>query len=251
MIRERGRLKQSVQSRTAPHIHVLPRHSGHPCLSSGIRFLASLAGCAILVAYLGGADAAAQIVPPNPVPTATPIPSATLNPVPPTASPVPTATPPPPRGRRGRPSPSSGPKSPEPTATPTSPAFASLDGTWEVQVQYSDHTNYGYFDVLQTTSTLTGNWRYQGKKFPMDGTYDGRLIKMVAKLPQGNVTLSGYVENATDMVGLIDFNDGKTPIAFTAEHRQPPSKNLLNRGEPEAGGGRHRGGQPQPQPTHS
>ncbi len=210
--------------------------------------LGSIGACALLVAYLGGADAAAQIVPPNPVPTQSPYPRATLNPVPPTASPEPTPSPAP-RGRRGRPA--SPAKSPEPTATPTSPAFASLDGTWEVQVQYSDHTNYGYFDVLQTTSTLTGDWRYQGKRFSMDGTYDGRLIKMVAKLPQGNVTLSGYVENASDMVGLIDFNDGKTPIAFTAEHRQPPSKNLLNRGEPEAGGGRHRGGGPQPQPTHS
>jgi hypothetical protein len=218
--------------------------------------LGSTCACALLVAYLGGADATAQIVPPNPVPTATPIPSVTLNPVPPAASPVPTATPPPPRGRRGRPGPSSSPKGPEPTATPTSPAFASLDGTWEVQVQYSDHTTYSYFDLLQTTSTLAGNWRYEAKKYPLDGTYDGRLIKMVVKFPKGNVTLSGYVENATDMVGLADFNDGKPPVAFTAEHRQLPSKNLLNRGEPEAGGGRRRGGggggaNPQPLPTHS
>jgi len=227
---ERGRLRQQLPSRA-------------------LTLLGSLSACALLVAYLGGADAAAQQ--PNPVPTPVPAPNVTLNPVPPTASPAPTPTPPPARGRRGRPAPSGGPKTPEPTATPTSPAFASLDGTWEVQVQFSDHTNYGYFDLVQTTSTLNGDFRYQAKKFAMDGTYDGRLIKMVAKLPQGNATLSGYVENATDMVGLIDFNDGKTPIAFTAEHRQPPSKNLLNRGGENTGGRRGGGGAGQPRPQQT
>lgn len=196
--------------------------------------------CALLMAYFGGAGAWAQVVPPNPVPTQTPPPNVPLNPVPPTASPSP--TPQPGRRRGARPSASATPKGPEPTPTPTSPAFASLDGTWEVQVQYSDHTTYSYFDLVQTTNTLSGDWRYQGKKDVLDGTYDGRLIKMVVKLPSGSVTLSGYVENSTDMVGLVDFNDGKTPVAFTAEHREPPNKNLLNRGDNTSG--RRGGGTP-------
>ena len=214
-----------------------------------LRSLAPLYVFALLVVVLGESSAVAQQ--PNPVPTLMPAPNATLNPVPPTASPAP--TPSPPQRGRARPLPTAtAQRTPEPTPTPTSPAFASLDGTWEVQVQYGDHTTYSYFDLTQSAATLAGDWRYEGKKYVLDGTYDGRLIKMTVKFPQKTVTLSGYVENATDMVGLVDFADGKQTIAFTAEHRAPPSHNLLNRGEPEAGGGRRRGGgnpAPSPKPT--
>jgi len=188
------------------------------------------------MAFAGGTGVRAQNVPP--VATPTPAPQVTLNPVPP--SPTPAPTPAPKRGRRG--STPASPKTPEPTATPTSPAFASLDGTWEVQVQYMDRTTYSYFDLHQTADTLGGNWRYQGKSYPLDGTYDGRLIRMVVKIGSANVTLSGYVENASDMVGLVDFGNGKN-IAFTAEHRAAPNKNLLKRGvEPSAAPGGARGG---------
>jgi hypothetical protein len=179
---------------------------------------------ALAVAFAGGTGARAQIQPP--IQTPKPAPDITLNPVPP--SPTPSPTPAPRRGRGRAPSTAS-PKTPEPTATPTSPAYASLDGSWEVQVQYIDHTTYSYFDMRQTKDTLTGVWKYEGKSVPFDGTYDGRLIRMVAKLDKGNVTLSGYVENASDMVGLIDYGGGKT-VAFTAEHRAAPNRNLLKRG---------------------
>jgi hypothetical protein len=110
--------------------------------------------------------------------------------------------------------------SPGATATPTSPAYATLDGTWEVQVQYTNRTDYSYIALKQGDSgALTGQWKVDGKTFPLGGTYDGRLIRMVAKGPDGDVTLSGYVESATDMVGLVDYGTGKTQVAFTAEHR--------------------------------
>jgi hypothetical protein len=109
---------------------------------------------------------------------------------------------------------------PEATATPTSPAYASLDGTWEVQVQYTNRTDYSYIALKQgDNGALTGQWKIDGKMYPLDGTYDGRLIHMVAKGPGGEVTLSGYVETASDMVGLVDYGSGKTQVAFTAEHR--------------------------------
>jgi hypothetical protein len=191
----------------------------------------AVAGLALAVAFSGGTGVHAQTPPPPPVPnpSATPLPTPTarLNPVP-TATPVPppTASPAPPRGRRGRPAPS-GTSSPEPTPTPTSPAFATLDGSWEMQLQYIDHTTYSYLNIKQTANTISGTWRVGNKESPFEGTYDGRLFRMVAKTPDGNVTLSGYVEGASDMVGLVDFGKPNTsPTAFTAEHRLAPGKLL-------------------------
>ena len=190
---------------------------------------------ALAVAFAGGSGARAQIKPP--IQTPMPAPDVTLTPVPPTPSPTPSPSPP----QRGRRASTPGPaKTPEPTPTPTSPAYASLDGTWEVQVQYTDHTTYSYFELRQASETLAGSWKYEGKPYPLDGTYDGRLIRIVVKMTSGNVTLSGYVENASDMVGLVDFGGGKT-VAFTAEHRAAPNKNLLKRGvEATPAGGRRR-----------
>jgi hypothetical protein len=116
------------------------------------------------------------------------------------------------------------PAGPSPSPTPTSPAFATLDGTWEVQVQHPDTTDYSYLTIKQDPSgVLSGLWKVGKISYPIDGTYDGRLIKVVAKEPSGDVTLSGYVETASDMVGLVDYGVGKgTPVAFTAEHRSRP-----------------------------
>lgn len=144
---------------------------------------------------------------------------------------VPTATPTPePRGhkKRGRAAaatPTDAPGNPEPTATPTSPAFATLDGTWEVQLQFIDRTEYSYFAITQgAAGSISGTWKVSGKAYPFEGTYDGRLIRIVAKEPAKNVTISGYVEGASDMVGTFDLTNGKVdPTAFTAEHR-PGSK---------------------------
>lgn len=198
------------------------------------------------------------------------MPTAAPSAVPPTISPSETPSP---RGRRRRRggSPSASPSAaaattaPAPTATPTSPAFATLDGTWELQLQYIDHTEYSYLTLVQTTGgALTGTWRMSGRNaahYPLSGTYDGRLIRLSATEPSGPVTFSGYVEGASDMIGLAVFpstpsaspspgaapgasaapatpagalspvapttaNDG---VAFTAEHRGTPSKNVIKR----------------------
>ncbi|MFY9779170.1 MAG: hypothetical protein WAJ85_01505 [Candidatus Baltobacteraceae bacterium] len=118
---------------------------------------------------------------------------------------------------------------PEPTATPTSPAFATLDGTWEVQLQTYSATAYSYLAITQhENGVLSGSWKLGKTSYPFDGTYDGRLIKLVVKEPSGDVTFSGYVETASDMVGLVDFGAGKgSPVPFTAEHRGHP-KGLRN-----------------------
>jgi len=145
----------------------------------------------------------------------------------PTASPSPT---PAPRGRRGRHSRPAASASatptppPAPTATPTSPAFATLDGTWEVQAQYIDHTDYSYFVLKQESSgMLAGEWRVQKQVFQLTGTYDGRIIRFTASEPKVKVVFSGYVEGAQDMIGLIDFGVAKSDgTPFTAEHRPSP-----------------------------
>ena len=230
------------------------------------------AGALALVVALGpesGSRAGAQAPPPPPVP------NATLTPLPQTApaapndvtvptagpslspspapSPAPQETPPPRRhGRHGgsAASPSAAATTaPEPTATPTSPAFATLDGTWELQLQYIDRTEYSYLKIVQTTGgALSGTWRLGGKNgatYPLTGNYDGRLIRLTASEPTGPANFNGYVEGASDMIGLVTFatagasptpsaeapvapinaNDG---VAFTAEHRGTPH-NLIKR----------------------
>ncbi|MBC5809847.1 MAG: hypothetical protein GIW95_03185 [Candidatus Eremiobacteraeota bacterium] len=193
--------------------------------------------------YVGTARVSAQAPPPppRPNPSATSLPTSIPLAVPadvPVSTPAPSPTtapaPAPRRGRRGAPAGSPTPKgaaTPEPSPTPTSPAFATLDGTWEVQVQYTDRTTYSYFNIAQKGNDLSGTWKFEGKLYPFDGSYDGRLIKMTANLPQGPVVLQGYVEGASDMVGLANFSKGD-PIAFTAEHRAPPNRNILKRGRP-------------------
>ena len=192
---------------------------------------------------------AVQASPGSPVPLP---PASTPNAVPPTVGPPPTPTPSPePRGRHRddqpvghqvaapKASPSGGPS---PTPTPTSPAFATLDGTWEVQEQYLDRTIYSYLDLKQTpTGELSGRWRWKnGKLFPLEGSYDGRNFKMVVKGPDGDYNFSGFVEAASDMIGLIDDGKGKDPVPFTAEHRAPPARGLLKKGEGALpGGGAH------------
>ena len=90
-----------------------------------------------------------------------------------------------------------------------------------MQLQYLDGTSYSYLTIAQQpTGTITGVWKIEGKDNPFEGTYDGRLIRMLVKRTTGNVTMSGYVEGASDMVGLVDFGGANTTgVAFTAEHR--------------------------------
>jgi hypothetical protein len=195
-----------------------------------------LLGTALAFATRAGAQAPPP--PPVPNPNATPVPALTLAP----ATPSPTPTPAPHGRHREPPKPAaSGPATPTPT--PTSPAFATLDGTWEVQVQYIDKTLYSYFDLKQSPSgELTGRWRRDGKLYPLEGSYDGRNFKMVVTTPNGDYNLSGFVEAASDMIGLIDDGKGKDGIPFTAEHRAAQSHNFLNHSDVSPGGGGMPGG---------
>ncbi len=220
---------------------------------SPLRPLFALLGASLAFALvMASARVEAQVAPPgNPIgptapPTTAPGANANATAIPsPTVSVAPTSAPSP-SGRRGRhreTAPTT--PEPEPSGTPTSPAFATLDGSWEVQLQYIDHTDYSYLDITQAKDgTVSGNWRVNGKAYPFTGTYDGRLINLLVAWPKGNITWSGYVEAASDMVGTLDLGDGKTEkTAFTAEHR-PSSKGRFFKDEPNApkGGGIPGGG---------
>ena len=186
---------------------------------------------------LVGVDAGAQAPPPTPPPLpaasaapvlASPSPAAAPTPAAP-ATAIPTLPPTIPTGRGRRRGAPAGGASPSPTSTPTSPAFATLDGTWEVQVQYPDRTLYSYLVIRQKEGTLSGSWRNGKVETPIDGTYDGRLIRITAKQNGGDISFAGYVENASDMVGEVDFGKGKQ-AAFTAEHRgQAQPRGLLQK----------------------
>ncbi|GAC1303393.1 MAG: hypothetical protein NVSMB19_13350 [Vulcanimicrobiaceae bacterium] len=162
----------------------------------------------------------------SPLPSAKPVPTASATSLPEVTG----------RKRRGKPS-NNAPQpaasgNPEPSATPTSPAFATLDGTWEFQLQFIDRTEYSYLTIVQgTAGAISGTWKVSGKTYPFDGTYDGRLIRLLVKEPTGNVTMSGYVEGASDMVGTVDLGNGKTePTAFTAEHRPGSKGSIFKKG---------------------
>ena len=142
----------------------------------------------------------------------------------PSAAPGASASPAPSRGRGKR---ASSPK-PEPSAsdTPEPPQFSTMDGVWEVQVQPltgNGRTVYSHLYVTQKGDALTGTWvRSNSDKEPFTGTFDGRLFKLTATDAKNTVlTLSGYAENFSDMVGLLltaDPKDKGTP--FTAAHRK-------------------------------
>jgi hypothetical protein len=208
----------------------------HVRLPRPVPSLALFAALACAIGFGPNSRAGAQNAPPPP-----PAPNATTRVATPQPTLVPTAAPTAspsltpsaePRGRKGKRVDDSAKPSaaPSPSATPTSPAFATLDGTWEVQLQYIDRTEYSYLTIAQgAAGAITGTWKVNAKTFPFEGTYDGRLIRMLVKEASGNVTMSGYVEGASDMVGNVDLGNGKTePTAFTAEHR-PSSKGSIFR----------------------
>lgn len=192
-----------------------------------IRLFGLLAGACLVLASL--ARGAAQSVPPTPPP---PIPGATSSPAgiqlpippPPTAAPtsVPSASASP-RGRRPRSVPPTSTPSPgaSPSETPAPPQFTTLDGTWELEAQTRTKTYYSHFTLSQSGqagSEITGLWDRNNKKMPLSGTFDGRLFKFTVVDGTKQYTLSGYVENFSDMVGLVI--DGTTQMAFTAQHRK-------------------------------
>lgn len=141
-----------------------------------------------------------------------------------------TQTPSPPPVRRGRRAPNpnaSGSPNPKasPTETPEPPQFTTLDGVWEIELQPVGQrlATYAHVDITSTGANLSGTYLTAGKKgpkYPMTGTFDGRLISMTVTMPTGNATFNGYVENFADMVGIYKKNDNDPGIAFTAQHRK-------------------------------
>ena len=141
-------------------------------------------------------------------------------------SPAPTASPSagPKRGKRAAGQPG-GVDTPSPTATPEPPQFDTLDGIWEVELQPIGRrlANYTHISITTTGANIAGYVQKGPKspKYPMTGTFDGRLISLSATMPDGNIaTFNGYVETFADMVGLYRTSDKDAGTAFTAEHRK-------------------------------
>ena len=147
-------------------------------------------------------------------------PSATLTPAP---SPSPTGGPR--RGRRAAPSGSPSPNA-SPSDTPEPPQFTTLDGIWEVEGQPLGKrlATYTHLSINTTGADINGYYQTNGKKgvkYPMTGTFDGRLISMSVSMPNGqSMTFNGYVETFADMVGLFKVGDNDPGTAFTAQHRK-------------------------------
>ncbi len=159
------------------------------------------AGCALRFAAAAPVSAApASAAPGAPAPFAAPIPALT-----PVATPAPEPTAAPTPRRRGH----SDEPPDMPSAGPTSPAFATLDGTWEVQLQFIDRTEYSHFTLKQSGQTISGTWNVDKDAYPLEGTYDGRQFKFTVKEPATTLQLSGYVETASDMVGIIVHEKGE------------------------------------------
>ncbi|HTW85652.1 MAG TPA: hypothetical protein VMD91_16400 [Candidatus Sulfotelmatobacter sp.] len=199
----------------------------------GLAALALGAGAAVQVG-----QAAAQSAPPTPPPPnnqatpgvllGTPVPAYSAPPVA-LPSPSPSAAPERGRGRRGRPA-----ASPEasPSETPEPPQFSTLDGVWEMAIQPLNgaRTTYSHLYITQKGDQLSGTWVRGEKKgketSTFTGSFDGRLFKLSGTDAHATFTLSGYVENFSDMVGLLTAvppGSTATPapgVPFTAGHRK-------------------------------
>ena len=197
-----------------------------------------LVGLAALA--LGGAFAAqvgasaAQVPPPPPPPPGggatpsvlpgTPVPTYT----PPTAiTPAPSSTP---GGRRRR---AEASPSASPSETPEPPQFSTMDGVWEVAVQpVGARTLYSHLYLTQKADQLSGTWARSSKdRIPFTGTFDGRLFKLTAVAGSITYMFNGYVENFSDMVGLLTANPPPTAdargIGFTAAHRKASKDKVI------------------------
>jgi hypothetical protein len=164
-----------------------------------------------------GATGAPQLTP-QPQLTAPPLPS-------PIATAAPSASPTP--GGRHKHGSTPGPSpSGSAEATPSPPAFSSLDGDWEFVLSTPGDDIYGRLKLRQTGNTLAGTWRMERKDYPVEGSYDGKSIRLTARRDNKDWTLSGYVDGASDMVGVVDDGSGKR-IVFTANHREKAKQELL------------------------
>jgi hypothetical protein len=204
----------------------------------GLAALALGGAAAIQVGQAEAQSAPPTPPPPNSAPTpgvlfGTPVPAysapPTIGPITgPSSSPAPAA-----RGRRrgAEASPSA-----SPSETPEPPQFSTMDGVWELALQpLGGGTVYSHLYVTQKGDQLSGRWvrGKRGKHSQLEtsdftGTFDGRLFKLTGTDVHATFTLAGYVENFSDMVGLLTAiptgsPSGATPapgIPFTAGHRK-------------------------------
>ena len=196
--------------------------------------VAALAVGGTAVAEVGQSGPIGQVTPPPPPPPngtvatpgtliGTPAPATTRPAAGPTITPAP-ATTQAPAGRRGRRSSTPEP-SPSASDTPEPPQFSTMEGVWEVQLQPltgNGRAVYSHLYITQKSDQLSGTWaRENNKRIPFTGTFDGRLFKLNSTDGKTTWTFSGYAENNSDMVGLLQTADPKdkgTP--FTASHRK-------------------------------
>ncbi len=198
-------------------------------------------GLAAAAALCAALPVTAQTTPPAPSATpvlpapsaapATPAPVLTPPPLPsitPSAPAVPSASPSPGRGRHAKAAPAPTPSAPE--ETPSPPAFASLDGDWEFVESSATEDVYSRLILRQTGQQLLGTWKQKNKSYPVTGEYEnagGKSgIRLTATVDGKEWTMSGYVDNASDMIGILRDPNGKR-IVFTANHRAAAKQELL------------------------
>lgn len=162
---------------------------------------------------------------PTPAVTPPPLPAASVTPAAP-ASPAPSASP---AGRRKKSKPAASPEA-SPSETPSPPAFASLDGDWEFVESSGEDDVYSRLILRQTGQQLLGTWKQKGKSYPVTGVYENSSgkagIRLTATVDGKEWTMNGYVDNASDMVGIVRDPQGKQ-IVFTANHRAAAKQELL------------------------
>lgn len=170
------------------------------------RLFPIVAACAALAAVLPATAQTSATPPPpppalnNPAPavSATPAPALTL---PPEAVPKPKAS--------GTPAP----------LKDTDVNRIGISGVWEVQIQRDSGTTYTHFKLVQNGSVLTGQYLdANGKKYPLAGSIDGKVVRVVVSLPDGtSIVFAGSQDGGTDMMGMVQF--AKESTGFTAAYR--------------------------------
>lgn len=158
---------------------------------------------------------------PSPAPPA-PLPSGSV-----TAAPQVTPTPILPPGALPSPSGNTasvtiGPKKPKSTPAPPKDADANrvgLSGVWEIALQRPDGVVYTHFKLVQTGTSLTGQYLDEnGKKYPLAGSIDGKSVRVVVSMPNGTaLVFTGSQDAMTDMMGTV--STAKDMIGFTAAYR--------------------------------
>jgi len=123
---------------------------------------------------------------------------------------------------------------PKPTPTPPVNARKGISGVWEIQIQRENaRTQYTHFKLDQVADTLTGEYMdANGKKYPLEGSVDGKHMRVVVSLPDGTTMLfQSTLDGTTDMLGLL--TDPKGEIPFTAAYR--PKENWIENINPGTG----------------